>query len=406
MVRKVITANTVFPPLPPPPGAAKRLGVGVQSGNNFAPFAQLGMNITRHQFSWKALQATQGGPYNFGQPDLFASAGNTAKVDMIILLTNAPTWVVGTAFTATAWDPKWDNDFYAYVSAVATRYKGKIYAYEVLNEANINSWTGARAATVVTGAAQRIKSIDPNVKIISPACGGTVSDAQTFINAFLSTQTMKDLLDAVSHHTYQRPMMPEKAQTAQAHYAPVPVRVANSQTVLKNLGYNKGTWMTEGGYNSFAGKVNNAVTEAEQARYDVRLALCNLQYQTTCVIFHMFGSNDTTDEAGGMGIIRADGTHKPSFDALATLQTMLGRDTTAIGRLTADTSNAWVFTLTRTRGLCYAVYSLDGTGTYTLTGLTPQVRKTTIAGVASTVTSTNGALTVSLTMDPVYYEVT
>lgn len=405
MVRKVVTANTVFPPVAPA-GEVKRLGMGIQGGSNFAPMADLGMYTVRHQFSWKQTQPTQTGGYVWGSNDSFANAGVAAKVDMIILLTNAPTWVVGTAYTASMWAAQWDDDFWAYVSAVATRYKGKVYAYEILNECNINGWTGARAATVVVGAAQRIKSIDPNVKITSCALGGTVYDAQSFVNSFMSGATIQGLLDAVTHHTYQRPQMPEKQQTAQSRYLAVPVRVANSQNILKNLGYTKGTWMTEGGYNSLAGSVTNAVTEAEQARYDVRLALCNLQYQTICCIFHLFGANTGTEESGGMGIIRPDGTRKPSFGALTTLQTMLGKDTTSIGRLTGDTSNVWVFTFTRSRGLCYAVYSLDGTGSYTLTGLTPQVRKTTMAGVVSTVNSTNGALTVSMSMDPVYYEVT
>jgi Cellulase (glycosyl hydrolase family 5) len=79
-----------------------------------------------------------------------------------------------------------DADFSAFVTAVVTRYKGKIAYYELWNEPDCSCYFAGTQAQMVRmnkDAAAIIRSIDPNAKLLSPS--GHVWTLDTWFDAYI-----------------------------------------------------------------------------------------------------------------------------------------------------------------------------------------------------------------------------
>src|SRR5947207_183964 len=75
--------------------------------------------------------------------------------------------------------PLRDEDYWDFVSQVASRYYGRVAAYQIWNEPNLNSEWGRRppdAAAylrLLRGASERIHSIDPSAQVVLAAMAPT-----------------------------------------------------------------------------------------------------------------------------------------------------------------------------------------------------------------------------------------
>jgi hypothetical protein len=157
-----------------------------------------------------------------------------------------------------------------YVTAVATRYKGVIKAYEPVNEGDILAfWCGNEDELrgMAKVAYQAIKSVDPHAFVTSPS----FVDRET-VNQYVIVDYMKHggykWADVVSYHPYGMP-----------NYSPE--RNANLVKVLSDklsaLGIHKRIWSTEINYGLPMGNANPQVamplTPDQQAAYVVRTYL-------------------------------------------------------------------------------------------------------------------------------------
>ena len=101
-------------------------------------------------------------------------------------------------------DPKaWD----AWVTEVATRYKGRINAYQIWNEANLkNFWNGTpeEMADLTKRAYDIIKKIDPEALVVSASPSTRLTASfNKFFPAYLEALAAKDWpIDVVAIHTY------------------------------------------------------------------------------------------------------------------------------------------------------------------------------------------------------------
>ena len=137
---------------------------------------------------WAALEPSNG-TYNWTPMDNLVSAAKAAGVNTIMYtFFETPQWASSNstqACSATqnagvygcAAPPKNINDWDAFVTAVATRYKGEIQYYELWNEPNVStefSGTVQQMVTMAQSAYSIIKSIDPAATVLSPgvAVGG------------------------------------------------------------------------------------------------------------------------------------------------------------------------------------------------------------------------------------------
>lgn len=96
-----------------------------------------------------------------------------------------------------------------YVKRVVTRYKGKIEAYEIWNEPNLEkffSGTPENAVTLTCTARSVIKSIDPTALIVSPAPLGDYG--VVWLNDFLKSGGGA-CIDIIGYHFYNKHLPPE-----------------------------------------------------------------------------------------------------------------------------------------------------------------------------------------------------
>jgi hypothetical protein len=158
------------------------------------------------------------GVFDFSLLDQYVSLAAAHGVQIIYVLGNTPTWasqdptVVGNEHIPGASAPPSNvQDWQTFVQAVATRYRGRILAYEVWNEANLSSyWTGSLGdmLQLTQIAFQTIKQIDPAAAVLAPSVVG--GGGLSYTNDFLS-QGGDHFTDAIPYHLYDTSLLPEEA---------------------------------------------------------------------------------------------------------------------------------------------------------------------------------------------------
>ena len=134
---------------------------------------------------WKGTETSRG-VYSWSIIDSYVSQFQAAgNANIIYTFGYVPAWANGSAGDAAP--PTLPQDFYDFVTAIATRYTGRITAYEVWNEPSSSTfWTGSVATQVAY--AQNVQTIvhgiDPTAKVLCPANDGPAG--LVWINTFLS----------------------------------------------------------------------------------------------------------------------------------------------------------------------------------------------------------------------------
>lgn len=149
--------------------------------------------------------------WDFVKCDEYVAKAVAHKSKILFTLGLTPTWASSRPTEASNYNipgsaamPRNINEWRTYVKTVATRYKGKVEAYEVWNEANTPAfWTGtiAQLVELTKAACQEIKLIDPLAKVISPSGIGTWDDRTRWVKDFLDAGGSK-WIDVISYHLY------------------------------------------------------------------------------------------------------------------------------------------------------------------------------------------------------------
>jgi hypothetical protein len=165
--------------------------------------------IWDNQTTWRDLEPTRG-TWNWTQLDSVVDGAQARSASVELVLGQTPAWasslprqrgLYGAGATA---PPMRMSDWTTYVRTVASRYRGRIEAYEIWNEPN---WQGEyygspqRLAALTSAAARAIKSVDPQALVVSPSF--VVSD--TFDNVWLSrflSSGGADSTDVIAIHGY------------------------------------------------------------------------------------------------------------------------------------------------------------------------------------------------------------
>ena len=196
--------------------------------------------------TWADVEPTKG-QWQFEKLDSYVSQARLHGTGILLTLGGSPRWASARpnvpspyypGFTA---EPTDIDDWRTYVKTVATRYKGRIQAYEIWNEPNLKDfWSGTsdQMLTLTKEASLIIRSVDPKAIIVSPSATGD------FGIPWLAEFVKKgggQYVDVIGFHFYVNPhtLLPEDM---------LPIIHHVRELLADNGLSNKPVWNTETGW--------------------------------------------------------------------------------------------------------------------------------------------------------------
>jgi len=132
---------------------------------------EAGFSWCKVGFGWRDIEGAGKGVYDWSHTDRIVEAANREGVDLLARIDHQPSWAGG-GFPSNG-PPDNLQDLADFLTALASRYRGRIRAYEVWNEPNLAREWGGRlpdpgAYAKLLGVAYRaIKAADPGAMVIS-----------------------------------------------------------------------------------------------------------------------------------------------------------------------------------------------------------------------------------------------
>jgi hypothetical protein len=183
---------------------------------------------------WPDLEPSKG-QWQFERLDLYLALAQKHGTGILLPLALTPSWA-GPLITA---EPRNLEDWRNYVRTVVSRYKGRIQAYEIWNEPNLQDfWTGTtdQMLALTKEASKIIHGLDPQALVVSPS--PTTSAGISWIAEFLK-KGGGQFVDIIGYHFYVTPGLPEEM---------VPVIQRVRQAMSESGSGNKPLWNTEMGW--------------------------------------------------------------------------------------------------------------------------------------------------------------
>ncbi len=191
---------------------------------------------------WPRVETARG-VFDFSLLDQYVSMAEQHNVQLIYVLGNTPQWAAQNPASPSneglpgASSPLINvQDWQDFVTAVATRYQGRIMAYEVWNEADLlGYWTGSISDMLQMAqiAYTTIKKIDPSAKVLAPSL--VAGNGPAWLSTYLAGGGDK-FTDAIPFHLYTTALAPEDALSFDQ----------NVMTIAQQ--YGKPVWDTEVGF--------------------------------------------------------------------------------------------------------------------------------------------------------------
>jgi len=344
------------PALPVLAGPSGALGVCAHLFNQdldavFAAVQGLGSSWVKQQVEWKLFEPSKG-QIEWQALDQIVDSASASGVRLLLSVVKAPSWARPTDTDLSVDGPPASPVDYAdFVGALAERYRGRVAAYEIWNEQNLwYEWGGmgrlsaAAYVALLHEAYLRIKTADPAAIVVSG--GLTPTGVNDGYIAFDDVHYLSQMyaagaaayFDVLGAHPsgYNNPPddSPERNSTDteqfKGHWSFYYRRFEQLRDVMVlNGDAGKKMWFTEFGWSSQqsppagyeyasdnseqeqAACLSRAVNLARQKGYVGALFVWNLNYASVA------GPND---EKAGFSLVRADGSLRPAYLALAAMR--------------------------------------------------------------------------------------
>ena len=251
-----------------------------------------GVTWIRQELPWEQIEPVAKGQTtdpNFGGStwtkfDDIVDGASTLGMHVLLRLDTSPRWALAPGALDGLAPPIRSADYFDFVEQVATRYRGKVVAYQVWNEPNLNSEWGRQApdaaayAELLRGASARIRAADPGALVVMAAMAPTLTQNTDAENELIYLQQLYDAgvqgsFDVLALQAYGLRGGPDDPRTGADDVTfsrPTLVR----QVMERNGDAATPVWATEMGWNvnppSFAIQQFGRVTPALQARYTLR----------------------------------------------------------------------------------------------------------------------------------------
>lgn len=286
-----------------------------------------GARSVRVLIPWADIEPNPG-QFNWGQVDLMVGAANARGLSVLGGMTSAPVWAIAPGAVPITSPPVSAATYGDFAGQVASRYRGRISAYEIWNEPNsVLSWMsgpqgpepGGKYTDLLKAAYPKIKAADGGATVIGGVLGSVFSlgaltmDPVEFVSRMYAGGA-KGSFDALSLHPYQ---FTTKFSEGDGVFAsPLSQFNGMRQKMVENGDGGKKIWATE------YGEPTSSVDEPTQAAYitDFLTKWRTLPGAGPAYIYttrdRNTGSNDAEDT---YGIYRTDWTPKPAVAAVKAL---------------------------------------------------------------------------------------
>lgn len=238
----------------------------------------LGFNWAKGYVNWQTVEPKPG-DFRWVDPDNIVKAFGDQQVKILMRVHGSPDWA-RPADTHLSHPPTDINDFAKFMTALASRYKGQVAAYEIWNEPNLDYEWGylppdpAAYTQMLKAAYTAVKQADPEALVIS---GGLATTGQGSATAYGDLEYLQGMyeagargyFDALGSHPYAYGRSPD----ATDEWGLAFTRVEDQHSIMvKNGDGETPIWITEAGWvlqNSWDLQEHEAsgVSEAQQAEY-------------------------------------------------------------------------------------------------------------------------------------------
>ncbi len=216
------------------------------------PYGALRLWDTRT--TWAHLQPARG-VFDWARLDGYVARARAQRVPVLLVLGSTPAWAAtqptapgaGWLARGSSSPPRSDADWVAYVDAVVARYRGRIAAYQIWNEAQSPQfWKGTPGglAHLTQLAAARVAALDPAATVVATPLQPRQSGWQAWSAAYLSALAARGWpVDVFAVHSYQ----PDALATPDGRFD----LLRQAQSVLRAAGApRRPLWDTEVNYSS------------------------------------------------------------------------------------------------------------------------------------------------------------
>src|SRR5918994_5871036 len=260
-------------------GAQKAVSTDLAWGipsSAFAPTGQaisdIGAGWVRLEFRWNEAEPSSKGSYDQNTIAKYDRAIDTARAagaKVLVFGNGAPRWASGSRATMAA--PQHPADYADFIRFVATRYAGKVSAWEVWNEQNTSRfWPSGPSPSAYVPLLKAtypvVKSIDTNALVVF---GGVSQNDYHYIEGAYAAGA-KGYFDVMAVHPYPGPHPPEAVWYGNGRIGTT--AFTGFTEVRKSMlaqGDDKPIWITEFGWSTTT-TASWGVTYEQQADYLTR----------------------------------------------------------------------------------------------------------------------------------------
>lgn len=138
-----------------------------------------GFTWVKQRFEWRYIEGNGKGRFEWNEPDRLMKAIDDAGLKVMVRLDNQPSWARADRIFPASGPPDRLSDWVDFITAVATRYKGRVDAYEIWNEPNLASEWGGDPPNAVAyvqllrASYQAIKQADPQALVVTAGLSPT-----------------------------------------------------------------------------------------------------------------------------------------------------------------------------------------------------------------------------------------
>lgn len=280
-----------------------------------------GIGRVRIDFAWPDLEPSRG-QWEFSRMDVAVEKCRQNGIEVLGILLFSPAWANGTSWFTTA--PTDMQAWREYVITVCSRYRGKVAAWEIWNEENINAFWSVgpdplEYVALVSVAAPEIRAADPAAKVVMGGVAGLDPD---YLTACLKAGIAR-YVDTVSYHPYVYTLAFWTLAPIEANCRQIVswVRDLVAQHSEKPLEI----WLTELGWTSSS--IYPGVDRDTQAVYMLRTFINYASQGVDRVYWYNLydESYNPADPEANYGLLANDLSRKPVYGAYKVFQENFGR---------------------------------------------------------------------------------